>query len=174
MHRLPTPAAARRHAGLTLIEIVVALAVLAVLGTLALPGLGSRMDRERVIAAAEALAADVNEARFEAARQGRPLNLQLQTGPDWCWSVATTAHCPCGSGQACQLRSARERDHPGVVLAGGEPLTMQADGRPEGAPGPIEFEGRQGLRLRVQVTPMGRAHVCAVRGESLRHPPCTT
>ena len=170
-----TPHAGRTSggsAGLTLIELVVALAVLAVLGSLALPNLGARLDRGRVVAAAEALAADINETRFEAARQGRAMHLLVSTGPAWCWSVASQAPCPCGGGQACQLRMSSEKDHPGVVLAAGSTITMAPDGRPQAEPGPLELQGRNGLRLRVAVTPMGRAHVCTVHGEALRHPRC--
>lgn len=169
------PQATRRGGaslGLTLIELVVALAVLAVLGTLALPNLGARLDRSRVEAAAEALAADINEARFEAARQGRAMHLLVNPGPAWCWSVATADACPCGSGQGCQLRASTEKDHPGVMLSAGQPVTMAADGRPSVPAEPIELQGRGTLKLRVLVSPMGRAHVCTLQGEASRHPAC--
>jgi prepilin-type N-terminal cleavage/methylation domain-containing protein len=165
--------ALRRGRGLTLIEIVVALAVLAILGALVMPNYGARVDRERVQGAAEALAADVNEARFEAARQGRALHVNAFGGPAWCWAVAQTPECPCGSGQACQLRSARERDHGGVVLASSGHIEMGPDGRSASPPGNgFELESARGLRLRVSVSAMGRAHICTVRGESLRYPRC--
>ena len=161
-----------RGRGLTLIEIVVALAVLAVLGTLALPGFGARADRERVIGAAEALAADINAARFEAARQGRALHVGGQVAPAWCWSVRTAPDCPCGSRQPCELRSARETDHPGVSLASAEPVALSADGRAQAAGAGFELHSARGLRLRVHVGAMGRAHVCSLAGELPRHPRC--
>lgn len=162
----------RRGRGLTLIEIVVALAVLALLGALAVPAFGSRLDRERLHGAAEALAADVNEARFEAARQGRALHVRAFAGPAWCWAVAHTPECPCGSGQSCQLRSARDRDHPGVTLLSPGHVELTADGRTASPGVGFELESARGLRLRVSVGAMGRAHVCAVRGEALRYPRC--
>lgn len=167
-----TPHPPGRHRGLTLIEIVIALAVLAILGAIALPGYGARADRERLHGAAEALAADINEARFEAARQGRDLHIGAQAGPAWCWSVATTADCPCGSGQACQLRSADQSQHPGVTLHASGALVLLANGRAEPAGSGFELESPRGLRVRVSVGAMGRAHLCTVRGESSRHPPC--
>lgn len=162
----------RRGRGLTLIEIVVALAILALLGAIAVPGYSARTDRERLNAAAEALAADINEARFEAARQGRPLHVRAQGGPAWCWSVAVAPDCPCGSGQACQLRSARERDHPGVVLQSQGTLDMGADGRAQGSLTRFDLESPRGLQLRVAVGAMGRAHVCTLRGDAVRYPAC--
>ncbi len=166
----------RRGRGLTLIEIVVALAVLAVLGAVALPGYGARLDRERLHGAAEALASDLNEARFEAVRQGRALHLHAIDQPAWCWTVATTRDCPCGSGQACQLRSAREHDHPGVTLRSAGHVELGADGRAATPGTAFELQSARGLRLRVSVGAMGRAHVCTLRGDvpdaALRHPPC--
>jgi hypothetical protein len=100
------------------------------------------------------------------------MHLLVNTGPGWCWAVATADACPCGSGQGCQLRSATEHDHPGVVLAAGQMITMAADGRPHPDAAPLELHGRNGLKLRVVVTPMGRAHVCTLHGEALRHPRC--
>jgi type IV fimbrial biogenesis protein FimT len=71
----------RRYAGLTLIELCAVLAVLALLSALALPSLGHRLDRQRLHAAAETLAADLADARFEAARRGQPLHCLLYTSP---------------------------------------------------------------------------------------------
>ena len=96
-----------RAGGVTLIELVMALAVLAVLGALALPTLSARLQQQRLGTAAEMMVADINEARFEAARQGRTIHIVMQPGAGWCWSVATTATCPCGQSQACELRSSR-------------------------------------------------------------------
>ncbi|MFN9747530.1 MAG: GspH/FimT family pseudopilin [Betaproteobacteria bacterium] len=166
----------RRSRGLTLIEIVVALAVLAVLGTIALPGFGARLDRERLHGAAQALAADLNEARFEAARQGRALHLVAVDGPAWCWAVATTPDCPCGGGQGCQLRSAREQDHPGVALRTPGHVELRADGRAGTPAVAFELESARGLRLRVSLGAMGRAQVCTLSSPAAdalrRHPLC--
>ncbi len=162
----------RRGRGLTLIEIVVALAVLAVLGTLALPGFGARADRERLVAAAEALSADINEARYEAARQGRALHVVAQGAPAWCWAVVSSTDCPCGSRQPCELRSAREPDHPGVSLAAAGSVTLTADGRAENPGSGFELRSARGLGVQVRVGAMGRAHVCSLQGELPRHPRC--
>jgi prepilin-type N-terminal cleavage/methylation domain-containing protein len=162
----------RRGRGLTLIEIVVALAVLAILGALAMPNYAVHVDRERVQGAAEALAADVNEARFEATRQGRPLHVNAFGGPAWCWAVAETPACPCGSGQACQLRSASQHEHGGVMLASSGHIEMGPDGRSASPGTGFDLESARGLRLRVSVSAMGRAHICTVRGEALRYPRC--
>ena len=157
--------------GLTLLEISIALALLAVLGAIAVPSLGARLDQQRLYSAAESMVADVNEARFEAARQGRALHVVMQPGDNWCWAVATLATCPCGQAQACELRSAQQRDHGGVRLLAGQTLQLGANGRAE-ASGSATLESRRGSRLRVDVQLLGRPRVCTLTGSAARYPAC--
>jgi type IV fimbrial biogenesis protein FimT len=165
--------------GFTLLELVVTLAVLAVLGMLALPSLGQRVDRARLAGAAELLAADIADARFEAARQGRPLHVQARDGADWCWSVATAPGCGCAAARACQLKTVQAPDHPGVRLL--EPFELQLHPGGEADAEPARLEGRRGERLRVALTPLGRTRICSegtgnpgTAGGPLvgRYPPC--
>jgi len=159
--------------GLTLLELVVTLAVLAVLCTLALPSLGQRVDRARLAGAAELLAADIADARFEAARLGRPLHLQARPGTDWCWSVANAPGCDCAAAQVCQLKTVQAPDHPGVRLL--EPFSLQLHPGGEADTQPARLEGRRGERLRVALTPLGRTRICsegAGSGSAGRYPSC--
>ena len=121
--------------------------------------------------AAEALAADLQEARFEAARLGRPLHIQMAAGDAWCWSVATESACPCGQSQPCELRSAQPKDHAGIRLVMARSMLLGANGVPE-SPGGATFESRQGARLRVDMQALGRARVCTAAGSAQRYPPC--
>lgn len=166
----PTPSL-RVQRGLTMLELCIAIAVLAVLGAIAVPTLGARLDQQRLYTAAEALVADINEGRFEAARQGRALHLVMQTGDSWCWAVVTQAACPCGQAQACELRSAQPRDHGGVRLLQGQNMALTATGRIDAAAS-TTLESRRGSRLRVDVQSLGRARVCTLLGSQARYPAC--
>jgi type IV fimbrial biogenesis protein FimT len=161
-------------AGVTLLELVATLAVLAVLCSLALPSLGQRVDRARLAAAAEGLAADIADARFEAARLGQPLHVQARPGADWCWSVADAPGCGCAAAQACQLKTVQAPDHPGVRLL--EPFALQLHPGGEADTQPARLEGRRGERLRVALTPLGRTRICSESADggsaAGRYPPC--
>jgi type IV fimbrial biogenesis protein FimT len=161
----------KNQGGLTLLELVIVLAMLAILASLALPSMGAQLDRQRLVGAAEALAADINEARFEAARQGRNLHVQVSSGPAWCWSVATQSDCPCGQAQACELRKANGADHPGLVTLQGAALQLTPRGTIE-QPGALRLVSARGLRLRVQVNALGRAHICTEQGPLPRYAAC--
>lgn len=157
--------------GFTLLELVIALAVLAVLGTLSLPSMHSRVLRARLHSAAEALAADLAQARFEAARRGQALHLEAATGPAWCWAVAATAGCACAQPQPCQLKVVRAQDYPGVHLLQASPARLDPRGVADGSLG-ATFEGGRNERLRVHLLPLGRVRICTAQGDALRYARC--
>lgn len=153
--------------GLTLLEVLAGLAVLAVLAAMALPSLGGMAQRHRLAAAAEALAADLREARFEAARSGQPLYLQSQPQPaaGWCWTVARQPGCGCAEAAAsgCSLKTVLATDHPGVRLLQPLQVTLQAQGMAGdiGQAASTELASAHGQRLRVELAALGRSRVCA-------------
>ncbi len=161
----------RRHGGLTLIEILVALAIVAILGLVTVPAMGTRLEQSRLSHAAEQLAADLTEARYEAARQGRPLHLLVHPGPGWCWSVATHPTCPCGQRLACELRHAQERDHGGITLAAGRAMQLSPSGSAQ-QPGSATLQASSGPRLRVELTALGRPRICSEGDAVTRYPAC--
>lgn len=165
----PTTLPPRRR-GLTLVELVIALAILAVLGTLALPSMGRQIERHRLQAAAQALAADLGEARFEAARRGLPLHLEVRAGDDWCWVVATAPHCTCDAPASCRLKAVRAADHRGVRVVEARDVRFDADGRADIDIAALLEAGPR--RMRVQIGTLGRARVCSAAGEVPGVPAC--
>jgi type IV fimbrial biogenesis protein FimT len=153
------PGAARRARGLTLLEMMVALAIVAVLMTLALPSFGSIMARHRLKAAAEDLSMDLAELRMQAAQRGQPLHLNLNAGAQWCYALAVASGCDCRVPQGCQLKTVRAQDHPGVTLLAGQDLRI--DPPPGGSSGSALLQSSDGAQLRVGLSPLGRPKVCA-------------
>jgi type IV fimbrial biogenesis protein FimT len=145
--------------GLTLLETMVALAIVAVLTTLALPSFGSMMSRHRLKAAAEQMATDLAELRMLAAQRGQPLHLQVSAGPQWCYALAVASGCDCRVPQGCQLKTVRAKDHPGVTLLDGQDLRIEP--LPGSPGGTALLQNSEGARLRVGLSPLGRPKVCA-------------
>ena len=160
----------RRGLGLTLLELAVALAVLALLVSMAVPSMASALQRHRLLAAAAHLAADVAEARHEAARSGLAVHLQPQAGADWCWSVARNPGCDCRLQQPCALRHSLARDHRGVDLLAAAPTRLDPQGMAQ--PAQLALLRAGDLALRVDVPAMGRARVCSLDAPVAGVPPC--
>lgn len=140
----PTTLPPRRR-GLTLVELVIALAILAVLGTLALPSMGRQIERHR-------------------------LHLELRAGDDWCWVVATSPHCTCDAPASCRLKAVRAADHRGVRLVEARDVRFDADGRADIDIAALLEAGPR--RMRVQIGTLGRARVCSAVGEVPGVPAC--
>lgn len=154
----------RRRLGFTLIEVMVTVALLALLATLTLPSFGSQLARHRLRAAADTLAQDLGEARFLAAQTGTTLFVTFRAGAQWCYAVTRASGCDCSSPQPCQLKVARAEDTPGVLLADGHEIRL--DAVPDGAAlggdmTTAELSTPSGDRLRVGLRPLGRASICA-------------
>lgn len=157
--------------GLTLIEVMMALAVLAVVASLALPSFAAMGERARLKSAAETLAADLTQARFEAARRGTPLHVEFNPAPDWCWTVSTLSGCSCGEPQPCQLKSEHSGDHAGIELVDARNAHLEPAGFAlEG--GGAEFRAPHGERLRVVLSALGRARICSPRASVSGYAAC--
>jgi type IV fimbrial biogenesis protein FimT len=160
--------------GITLIECVITVAIVAALMSIALPSFGEAMARARLRAAAQDLALDLGNARLESVRQGAGLvHVSLRPGPSWCWAVGPVADADCHNPPAGTLHVARAGDYIGVTMTRG--VDTAFDGRdPLATAGfAAEFASQQGQQLRVQMTPLGRATICSLQGSSLDFPRCT-
>lgn len=167
--------------GLTLLELAIAMAVLAILGALAVPSMATRLRAERLQTAAEMYAADIADARHEAARRGQALHVEARAAeapsasaaPAWCWSVAVSAGCPCGdaaAASACRLKIVPAQEHPGVQLVQSHPVKVQPDGQATPTLAAVFAAGDR--QLHVQISRFGRARVCDPAGASNRVPRC--
>jgi len=151
----------RRLRGLTLIELMIGLAICATLMSLAVPSFQAYLQRQRLKAAAQTLAVDFAEARFESARRGTPLHLSFVPGTDWCWALTTSNACDCRVAQACRLKAVRSSDFRGVELAESAGTSFDpATGTPQGTAAAV-LQTPAGERLRVDVSGLGRPRICA-------------
>jgi type IV fimbrial biogenesis protein FimT len=98
-----------KHSGVTLIELMVVLAVLAVGATLAAPSMGQIITNYRVRAAAESILNGLNFARTEALRRNTPVSFTLASAGSG-WTVQQVS-----SGTALLSRS--NNDSPGTAIA---------------------------------------------------------
>jgi type IV fimbrial biogenesis protein FimT len=161
-----------RHRGLTLVELMVVLAIAAVLVSLAVPEVGRQLARWKLQAAAEHLAADLNDARHDAPRLGMALQLRVEPGHAWCWSVSAAPACPCESAQPCQRRRASAAQFPSVSIADGTIASFAPTADARAAAVRVALSSSYGDRLQVLVSPLGRARICSPESASATYPRC--
>jgi type IV fimbrial biogenesis protein FimT len=157
--------------GLTLIEVAVALAVLVILLTVAVPPISNHMQRQRLSLAAETLAADLAEGRFEAARLGQAVTVTSRASDEWVWTLSTASVASAGAAGPAAFRQVSQSAHPGVRLVGGHSVTLLPTGI-SAANTVAVFESPRGERLRVATGPTGRARVCSETGAWGRYNVC--
>ncbi len=165
MNPSPRPHSSRRPRGLTLIELVIGLAICAVLMSLAVPSFAAYLQRQRLKAAALGLELDLREARYESAHRGLPLHLTFLPGADWCYAITTSSSCDCRAQQPCRIKAVRAADRRGVALAEShgtrfDPTSGTAD--LTGTAAVLHSTG--GERVRVSLSPLGRPSVCMLEG----------
>lgn len=184
-----TNTANRVHAqrGFTIIELMIALAVVGVIASLALPSYQTLLEKRQVTSGAEQLAAFLSSARLEAVKRNQVMAVDLdRTGSDsWCVGMAaSTDDCDCtvqnsADGDACvvdgalRVFTASQMNYPDIMNAVSgtttfyfEPtrgLVYQGADEPfDGAVLELVSQGGSGqYGLNVGITMSGRVKICS-------------
>ncbi|MBP6901270.1 MAG: prepilin-type N-terminal cleavage/methylation domain-containing protein [Burkholderiaceae bacterium] len=157
----------RRRAGLTLIELMIALAVLALLVAASVPGFQSIVGRHRLQAAAQHLRADLALARQLAMDRATDVHLSFHPGPQWCYvlSLGGPADCHSSVAPGLVIKRVRAEQFPLVRLDEAQAMVLAArSGTSNAGPREAHFATPRGERLTVRLGIPGRASVCSETG----------
>lgn len=94
----------KRSTGFTLVELMVTLAIFAILAALAAPSFIGILEKRRLVGAAEGLFADLQFAKAEAIKRNQTIRVQVTTGINWCYGLDDDpgTACDCNTGD-CEL-----------------------------------------------------------------------
>lgn len=172
--------------GFTLVELMVSLAVMALLTALATPSFVDFFERNRVRGAADAVASLINQARAEAVKNDLDVNIAM-TGSGTAWCLGGNAAAPPSEGQPAADALACDCTDAGACLVGGRRLAIDPGAYPDvrvsvalapalvfdGTLGALSPLGTQSLVLTspqgrydvaVQVGALGQARLCTPAG----------
>ena len=123
MRNASPPRRAFPRRGFTLVELMVSLAVLALLTALATPSFADFFERSRVRAAGDDIVSLVGNARAEAVKNDLDVSIAMRgAGTSWCLganaAAATSGGAPAGAAPACDCTD------PGACQVGGQRLVV--------------------------------------------------
>jgi prepilin-type N-terminal cleavage/methylation domain-containing protein len=163
---------ARSQKGFTLIELMVAIAILGILVTLAAPSFNAFIDKYRVKRAADTVSAFLINAKSEAVKRNQPVTAVAGGGGgNWCVGMTEEATCDCLTAGACQIdgvdRVVQGASFKGVSLNGPDPghafefkpLRGTVSGNDT-----VELQSVNGLQINVRVGTVGRVRLCSPSG----------
>lgn len=165
----------RRSRGLTMIEMLVTVTIVAILLAIALPSFTNFVARGRVAGAAEATAQDFHLIKTEAIRNNNDVTISFNEGSSWCYgAIKSSSPCVCTTTNSCSLRAASSIEFPSVsmaVVSGSNQSTFSAL-RGMGSPIEIEYSSSDAGKLRVSMNAAGRVSICRVSGSFSSYPAC--
>jgi len=152
-----------RMRGFTLTEALIVVAIIGILGSLALPSFNELRDKYRLKAAAEALYGDLQFARSTAIRSNSTVNLSLITS---CWGMNTASACTCSTANSCQLKQSSITAFPGVSMAPSAATTSidGTRGLASGGAVTVTFTSTLGKQAQVALSALGRVVLCSPGG----------
>ncbi len=181
--------------GLTLVELLTVIAVLAILITIGMPAMASFLQHNRLRSAAEALALTLHTARAETIARpaaGQQVHVSFHRNPhdptDWCFGLHRGSNCDCrlddlDNAASCTLelagakvlKTVSAREYPGTALSevafGAGNDTWFNPVRGTARSGHVSFRNHR--ELRVVLSPLGRARLCSPRNAYLHgYPQC--
>lgn len=166
-----------RSRGFSFVELLLVVAIVALLAAVGMPSYADLSARQRLAAASEQLAAELQQARFDAVQGGRDMHVSLRGGPQWCYAVSLVPGCDCQQPTApalpgCALRRGDAHAHPEVALSTARSDAVFDARMGRATPGVVARLSVGERSAEVQLTPSGRARACGLDADLPGLPRC--
>ncbi|BAW80191.1 fimbrial protein pilin [Candidatus Nitrosoglobus terrae] len=156
--------------GFTLIEMMVTVAIAAILLAVAIPSFTQMMDKKRLEGAAESLYADLQLAQSEAIKANKTIKISFYTNSTvWCYGLTdNTAGCNCQALNSCMIggiqRTVSSDEFQNITISSSLPTFSFSPPRGTANTSKIEFQSASNQTLQVKVSGFGRVKLCSPAG----------
>lgn len=169
----------RFRRGFTLIELIVAMAVLAIIVGYVMSSFTGMLARQRLQAAAEHVYDYLVLARTEAISRNNVTYVSVVSGSSWCIGMDDSAACTCSTSNDCQVdgttKVTSNDAYAGITLSSvgaglGQFAYDERRGMPQNPAGTASVSGNitlsntQGDSLTLQLNSVGRLKLCTSSG----------
>ena len=115
--------------GFTLVELIVVIAIVGIIASMAVPSYQDTLERNRLKEAVESLKSDLMFARTEAIKRSSNINVSIDiNGSSWCYGLSTdddadntnsNAACDCTTVGSCIIKTVDGNQFQGTTLEAG-------------------------------------------------------
>ena len=148
-----------KQRGVTLAEVLIAVAVIGIIAAIAVPSYQETIERNRLKQASESLLADVLYARTEAIKKSVDLTMTIDAGTPWCYGINDdNTACDCATAGSCALKAVAGSEFQGISLDADDSVTFSFRRGTANAMGTTLSSTN--FSTRVVVSTAGRARIC--------------
>ncbi len=163
--------------GITLVEALISVLVMAILAAVAVPAFTGLFERNRLKSAADLFHTDLHWARSEAVKGNRNVYLSVSSGAAWAYGIGTGSACACtGSAcTSCDLKVVSSVDYGGVSIAAstlGASVAFEPRQGQASTGGTASFQNAQGAGLNVVLSALGQPRLCSPSATVPGYPSC--
>jgi prepilin-type N-terminal cleavage/methylation domain-containing protein len=171
-----------KQRGFTLLELLMVVAVLAIIATIAVPSMRGAAEKRRTIAAAEEIYSQVQLARSEAIARSQPVFMNIAAGANWAIGISNDPACdPTDNVPACALPDAQDNnpitrrftfnEHQDVSIATTENQINFRSQRGTATVASIDVvsTGDTGYVMSLVVGPLGQVTMCSSDADASKY-----
>ncbi|MGR6036066.1 MAG: pilus assembly FimT family protein [Candidatus Nitrosoglobus sp.] len=165
----------QKNFGFTLIEMMVTVAVAAILLTVAIPSFTQMIDKKRLESAAENLYADLQFAQSEAIKRNKTIRVFFYANDsDWCYGLTENLNCNCQEtnptdSDFCEiegiLKTVHDADFKDISFSSNRSSFSFSPLRGAVNTGSAQFQSANNKILQIKVSSFGRFRLCSPSGE---------